>query len=253
MQDITFHSNSLNRDMPYRAILPANLVRGKRLPVVYLLHGRDGNFRDWSNDSEVAHFAEEGLLLVMPEGYDSYYTNSVGQPQDRYEDYIAKDLIADVEARFPAATGRSKRAILGVSMGGFGAVKIALKYPELFAFAGGISAAVDVPNRPFSWKRFRQSWYMRSIFGASKSQTRRDNNPFVLARKADPASAPYLFLACGEQESLLQPNREFATLLSQRNLPHEFHTAPAEHNWNQWNAWLPSCFKSLMQHIDHAS
>ena len=78
--------------------------------MVYLLHGGGGGFRDWSNYSDVARFAEAGLLLVMPEGESSYYTNAVDPPQDRYEDYIVHDLIADVESRFPVATGRANIA-----------------------------------------------------------------------------------------------------------------------------------------------
>ncbi len=122
MIDVTFHSAALNRDMPYRAILPARIEPNQKLPVLYLLHGGGGGFRDWSNYSDVAGYAEHGLILVMPEGNSSYYTNSADRPQDRYEDYIVHDLIADVEQRFPAATDRAHRAIAGVSMGGFGAV-----------------------------------------------------------------------------------------------------------------------------------
>jgi S-formylglutathione hydrolase FrmB len=103
---------------------------GQKLQVLYLLHGSGGGFRDWTNDSDVAGFAASGLLLVMPEGSSSYYTNAVDRPQDRYEDYIVHDLISDVEGRFPIATGRSIRAIVGISMGGFGAV--ALRHPDLF-------------------------------------------------------------------------------------------------------------------------
>jgi putative tributyrin esterase len=220
------------------------------LPVVYLLHGGGGGFKDWSNDSDVAHFAESGLILVMPEGAYSYYTNAVDPPQDRYEDYIVKDLIADVESKFPAATGRSNRAIVGVSMGGFGAVKLGLSHPDLFVFVGGVSSAIDVPRRAFTIKRLQQSRQYESIFGPSGSQTRHDNDPFVLVRTANPDPAPYFFLTCGEQEALLPPNREFAGLLAQRHFRFEFHTAPGHHDWNQWNAWLPTLFQSLSQQMN---
>jgi putative tributyrin esterase len=249
LRDVTVHSAALSRDMPYRVVLPVSVAPGQRLPVVYLLHGGGGGFRDWTNYSDVARFAESGLLLVMPEGESSYYTNAVDPPQDRYEDYIVSDLIADVESRFPAATGRSNRAIVGVSMGGFGAVKIALHHPELFAFAGGLSSAIDVPRRGFVLKRFHQSRHYSAIFGPSGSQTRRDNDPFVLARSANTAGAPYFFLTCGEQEGLLPSNREFATLLAQRHFRHEFHTIPGGHNWEQWNGWLPALFRSLDLHM----
>lgn len=74
LRDVTFHSAALNRDMQYRVVFPLRVASGQRLPVVYLLHGGGGGFRDWTNDSDVAHFAESGLILVMPEGASSYYT-----------------------------------------------------------------------------------------------------------------------------------------------------------------------------------
>jgi S-formylglutathione hydrolase FrmB len=249
MQDVTFRSAALNRDMQYRVVLPASIVAGAKLPVVYLLHGGGGNFRDWTNYSDVASFTERGLILVMPEGNDSYYVNAVERPQGRYEDYIVNDLIADVESRFPAAKGREMRAIVGVSMGGFGAVKLGLSHPDLFIFAGGISPAIDVPSRPFSIKRIQQWQHHRSIFGPWRSQTRRNNDPFVLVRTADPAKTPYLFLTCGENEGLLPANRNFAALLERLHFRYEFHAVPGAHDWNQWNKRLPSMFQNLFEHM----
>jgi len=249
MRDVTFRSAALNRDMQYRVVLPASIAAGAKLPAVYLLHGGGGSFRNWSNYSEAAGFAERGLVLVMPEGDESYYVNSVERPQDRYEDYIVNDLIADVESRFPVAAGRATRAIIGVSMGGYGAVKLALSHPELFVFAGGISPAVDVPSRPFSIKRIPQWRHHRSVFGPWGSQARRNGDPFVLARSADPVRTPYLFLSCGEQEGLLPANRNFAALLENRHFRYEFHVVPGGHDWNQWDKRLPNVFQSLFGHL----
>jgi putative tributyrin esterase len=235
--------------MQYRVIMPASLIPGQKLPVVYLLHGGGGGFREWSNYSDVAYFAESGLILVMPEGNSSYYANAVDPPADRYEDYIARDLISDVEGKFPVATGRANRAIAGLSMGGFGAVNLALHHPDLFVFVAGLSSAIDVPRRAFSIKRLQQSRHYDSIFGSAGSQTRRDNDPFVLLRNADPQAAPYFFLTCGEQEGLLPANREFASLLAQRHFRIEFHTVRGGHDWNQWNAWLAILFQSLSEHM----
>ena len=102
--------------MEYRVFLPENPGHLK-LPVVYLLHGGEGTFRNWSNDTDVAQFARSNLLLVMPQGDYSYYTNAVLRPPDRYEDYIVDDLPSEVEGRFPARSDRAGRAIVGVSMG----------------------------------------------------------------------------------------------------------------------------------------
>lgn len=251
MQDVTFHSAALGRDMPYRVYLPAKLQPGQKLPVVYLLHGGGGGFRDWSNYSDVARFAASrgsanGLILVMPEGDSSYYMNSAGKPEDKYEDYLVNDLIADVEARLPAAHGRENRAVVGVSMGGFAAVKLALSRPDLYVFAGAISPAIDVPSRRFSLRRWAQGMHFRSIFGPEGSETRQKNDPFLLVRSADPARTPFLYITAGEQEALLEPNKRFVALLKQRGFSYEFHTKPGGHDSTQWNVQIPGCFESLL-------
>jgi putative tributyrin esterase len=244
MRDVTFYSQALQRDMHYRVLMPGNAA-DRNLPIVYLLHGGGGTFRDWSNYSDVAQFAATGLLLVMPQGDYSYYTNAALRPQDRYEDYLVNDLPADVERRFPARSDRDSRAIAGVSMGGFGAVKLALQHPEKFIFAGALSAAIDVPRRRFTWRRLNQSRSYREMFGPDGSESRRHNDPFLLAPAAKPKAVPYFYLTCGRQESLLAPNREFAALLERYQIAHEFHDVPGEHDWNQWNAQLPGLFDAL--------
>jgi putative tributyrin esterase len=244
MRDVTFRSQALQRDMQYRVFLSENPGKQK-LAVVYLLHGGGGNFRDWSNYSNVAQYAANDLMLVMPQGNYSYYTNFALRPQERYEDYVVDDLSAEVETRFPARTDRGGRAIVGVSMGGFGAVKLALRHPEKYAFVGALSAAIDVPRRPFSWRRLNQSRGHREMFGPDGSESRHKNDPFLLVRAADSGTVPFFYMTCGRQEGLLAPNREFATLLTKYNIRHEFHEVPGGHDWNQWNAQLPALFESL--------
>ncbi len=249
-KDVIFRSASLGRNITYRVILPASIPQNKQLPVIYLLHSGGGGYRDWSNYSDVAHYAERGFLLVMPEGENSYYTNAAERPQDRFEDYVVKDLIADVEARFQVIPKRDSRAIVGVSMGGFGAVKIALKHPGLYGFAAGLSSAVDVPSRPFSIKRISQYRGHAQIFGPWGSQVRHENDPLVLVLSADPIATPFLFLTCGDREGLLGPNRRFAGLLKQRGYRYEFHSVPGgNHDWSQWNSQLPAVFSALNSHM----
>jgi S-formylglutathione hydrolase FrmB len=249
LRDVVFHSVALDREMRYRVLLPASTASHQKLQVAYLLHGGGGGFRDWSNYSDVTRYAEANLVLVMPQGDYSYYVNAVERPRDRYEDYIVQDLLADVEARFPIAKGRANRAIAGVSMGGFGAMKIALSHPDLFAFAGAISPAIDVSRRAFSIRRVQQYRALSSIFGPSGSVTRHSNDPFFIARTVAAAKAPYLFLSCGDEESLLAANREFVAVLTEQHLPYEFHVVPGGHEWKQWNKQLPSLFERLLQYV----
>lgn len=253
MQDVSFFSTALKRQMPYRVFLPAGLTPDKKLPTVYLLHGGNGEFRDWSNYSDVSQYAgfarSGGLILVMPEGAFSYYQNAVLKPEDRYEDYLANDLISDVENRFPAAKGRENRAIIGISMGGFAAIKLALSRPQLFFFVGALSPSIDVLHRRFSVKRIGEWWRIRAIFGPMGSSSRQSMDPFLLIQSADPAATPYIYLGAGEREPLLEPNRRFAGRLKERHFAYEFHIKPGGHDWGEWDAQIPGCFESLLQHL----
>jgi len=253
MQDVRFYSAALKRQMPYRVYLPANLAPDKKLPVVYLLHGGNGDFRDWSNFSDVAQYAafarSGGLILVMPEGAFSYYQNAALKPEDRYEDYLAIDLISDVENRFPAAEGQENRAIIGISMGGFAAIKLGLSRPQLFFFVGAFSPSIDVLHRRFNIKRVGEWLRIRSIFGPMGSNSRQSMDPFVLVQSADPAVTPYIYLGAGEREPLLEPNRRFASRLQERHFGYEFHTKPGGHDWGEWDAQIPGCFAVLVKRV----
>jgi len=257
MQDVSFYSQALKRQMPYRVFLPAKLAAGQKLPVVYLLHGNGGSFWNWSNYSDVAKYAavenKGGLILVMPQGDSSYYMNAALKPDDKYEDYLVNDLTADVEARFPAAKSREGRAMVGVSMGGYAVVKLALSRPDLFVFAGAISPAIDVPSRRFTIRRADQYWRFKTIFGEWGSESRRSHDPFILVQSANPAGTPYIYLTAGEQEALLEPNRRFASRLKDRHFAYEFHTKPGGHDWNEWDAQIPGCFEALLKHLNRQS
>jgi len=249
MQDCTFRSNALGRLMPYRVFLPANLAAGQKLPVVYLLHGGGSDFRAWSNNSDVSEYARKGLVLVMPEGDESYYMNEVEAPEKKFEDYITNDLLADVESRFPARKDRNGRAVIGISMGGFAAVKYALSRSELFCFIGALSPSIDVPFRHFNIRRIDQWWKFHTIFGPSGSQERSARDPSKLVLRADPKETPYMYLTAGEQEPLLGPIRRFAAQLRVRGFAYEFHTKRGGHDWSEWDAQLPDCLAKLSETI----
>jgi len=166
-----------------------------------------------------------------------------------YDARMASVGLADVARRFPVRDDREGRALVGVSMGGFGAVTLALKHPERFAFVAALSPAIDVPRRRFTWRHLDQSRRFREIFGPDDSTSRRNDDPFVLVRSTDPATAPYFYMTCGQSEGLLAPNREFAAALNRYGVAHEFHAVPGGHNWNQWNGQLPALFDSLSSRL----
>jgi S-formylglutathione hydrolase FrmB len=188
----------------------------------------------------------------MPEGAFSYYMNAAGKPEEKYEDCTFIDLIADVEARFPAARTRDKRAIIGISMGGFAAVKIALTRPELFGFVGAFSPSIDILHRHFNILRWGEWARIRRIFGPWGSESRTSRDPFALVKTADPSKTPHFYLTAGENEALLDPNRRFAERLKDSHFDYEFHTKPGGHDWNEWNAQTPGCFRSLLQYFNRS-
>ncbi len=253
MQDVTFFSTALNRRTTYRVFLPTTLSPGQKFPVVYLIHGQGDNFTSWSNNTDVAHYVapqdSRGLILVMPDCASSYCMNSATPSQDKYEDFLIHDLITDVETRFPASSNRENRAIIGISMGGFAAVKLALSHPDLFVFAGSLSGALDVPSRHFSFRQFGQSLRFRGIFGPSGSKTRASSDPFLLIQTADPQRTPHLYLTVGQNEPLREPNQRFAERARALHFSSEYHTVHGTHTWTTWNSQIPDCFRSLLQYL----
>ena len=188
----------------------------------------------------------------MPEGHSTYFMNSATNADDRYEDFLTQDLIADAERGLPQSIGRSSRFIVGNSMGGFAAIVVALKHPDLYGFAGALSPPVDFPRRAFTLRRISQSLGIRRIFGPEGSATRFANDPFVLARKATPDSVPFLFVAVGDQESLREPVERFNAILGSRRIPHVFLLGSGGHNWQRWNGDLPLLRESLERAMNAA-
>jgi putative tributyrin esterase len=231
-------------------IEPASFKPGERVFVGYLLHGNGSGFREWSTSSPIAQLAAHNYVLVMPEGHSSYFMNSATKAGDRYEDFLTRDLIADVEPGLPQPIGRSSRFIIGNSMGGFAAIVLALRHPDLYRFVGALSPPIDLPRRLFTLRRISQSLAIRSIFGPEGSATRESEDPFVLARTARPDATSFLFLSVGDQESLRDPVERFNSVLTAKNIPHVFLLGHGGHNWQQWNSDLPALVRSLHATMD---
>ncbi len=147
IRDGIFHSVSLERDMHYRVLLPRGYENGGGFPALYLLHGLYGDYLNWDTRTNLENYARDlRLLIVMPDANDSWYTDSATVTQDKFEDYIVKDLISEIDEKYRTIHERHGRAIAGLSMGGYGALKFGIKYPQLFAFAGSLSGALNAPQ-----------------------------------------------------------------------------------------------------------
>jgi len=249
--DGTFHSESLNRDIRYRVLLPRGYEAGaQRFAVLYLLHGLDGDYTDWTMNSKLQDHAQRlPLIIVMPDADDSWYTNSATVPGDKFEDYIVKDLVAEIDARFRTKPLRSARAVAGLSMGGYGALKFALKYPQLFAFAGSLSGALDAPlDLDTRVPEYREK--LIAAFGPHGNPARPANDLFQLLSRADAAHLPYLYIACGTEDGFLSINREFVSSLPSRKIAFEYHETPGGHSWDYWDHSVRDVLRSAAKALN---
>lgn len=229
--------------MPYRVILPIGYVAkekaGERYPVVYLLHGLGGHFDNWTDKTKLWEYAaESGFIVVTPEGGDGWYTDSATVPNDRYETYLTDELIPEIDKKFRTAADRNNRAIAGLSMGGYGALKFGLKYPEKFVLAGSFSGAFDAASLN---EKNSSAWIAKSImsvFGSEASDTRRANDIYRIIRElpAEKASQlPFFYVDCGTEDLFAPNNREFMNLLVEKKIKHEYRQLPGGHSWIYWD------------------
>jgi putative tributyrin esterase len=251
VQDVSFPSKALGRDARYRVLLPRGYEAGGRFPVLYLLHGLYGDYLNWDTRTDIENYTRElPLLVVMPDAGDSWYVNSASTPAAKFEDYFVKDLIVDVNERFHTIRNRNHRAIAGLSMGGYGAIKFALKYPDLFEFAGSLSGALNAAQNLDDLRpEFRLK--LVEVFGPANSQTRTENDVFRLA-KAIPTSGPrpHLYLACGNSDFFLATNRAFAAELSEIKLDYEYHETAGGHSWEYWDASIQPLLGAAARAMD---
>jgi S-formylglutathione hydrolase FrmB len=202
-----------------------------------LLHGLGGHFDNWTERTKLAQYAAAyNIIIVTPEGGDGWYTNSVSVPGDKYESYIVEELIPEIDKKFHTKADRANRAIAGLSMGGYGAIKFGLKYPDKFILAGSFSGAVGITDLPAASKQFVS---VKNVFGEDDSQARKDNDDFRIIRDmpAEKLSAlPFLYVSCGTEDMLVFPmNYNFLKLLTEKKVKHEYRQLPGGHSWPFWD------------------
>lgn len=209
----------------------------------YLLHGLGDDSSLWLRRSRIEWYARDlPIIVVMPDGYRSFYTKPVAGPD--FAQHIGVELPTFIERHFQARAGRAGRAIGGLSMGGYGALRVGLGYADRFCSVNSHSGAVgwgnfDLklgPAAPASLAG-RGPEFLRElavIFGADPRGT--DNDLGVLARRALAAgNLPHLRLDCGSEDFLIEDNRAFHRELSRAAVPHAYHEFPGAHTWDYWD------------------
>lgn len=236
----------------FNIILPKDYFKtDERYKVIFLLHGYSGDHTDWINRTNLVKYLQEySFVVVTPEADNSWYTNSPFVKNRNYEDYIIKELIPYVEKRYRVISTKHGRVIAGLSMGGYGAIKFALKYPHLFYFSGSFSGAFRWPSM-IEKNRGLLTQSLKEVFGEKRSDHWDKNDVLVIADTIKPINLPYLYISCGENdplEGLLDSNRKLIEKLQKNGVAYEYHELPGEHNWIFWDMEISNFLKRLSEY-----
>lgn len=282
----TLWSQALGTHKALVVYLPPSYARdtARRFPVAYYLHGHWGSETDWTRqgalaatmDSLVASGMAE-MIVVMPDGDDGWYTtwNSLGRwracmdgpspgphaeprasycvPWPKYDDYVARDIVAAVDSSYRTRAAREHRGIVGLSMGGYGAVTLALAYPDVFSAAWSHSGflapllldSAGTAREARSVEELRAArggtWYSLGPAFGEDTIGWRARDPVTLLRRARARGAPLpaLGLDVGRDDYLLAHSRAFARALDSLGVPHVYAEHPGRHDWAYWRAHLP--------------
>lgn len=244
-----FYSETLGQSTSMYVILP-QAVKRKKHPVLYLLHGLSDDHTIWMRRTSIERYvAPLGLAVIMPEVGRSYYADM--HRGLRYWTFISEELPKIARSFFPLSDARKDSFAAGLSMGGYGAFKLALSQPERFAAAASLSGAVDA--HAFLSEQLRNRDAARisdveNIFGKVEDIPGSANDLFELSGrlKRSGKKIPALFQSCGTEDFLLKDNRRFRNHLKNLRIPVRYGEHPGGHTWDCWDkqiqavlSWLP--------------
>ncbi len=197
-------------------------------PVLYLLHGLSDDDTTWLRRTSIERYvAPLGLAVVMPAVHRSFYTDEAkGLP---FWTFLSQELPALVDSFFKVSTRREDTFVAGLSMGGYGALKWALRQPERFAAAASLSGALDVAKRQHrGHPDFDRIAGDRELAGS-------DDDLFALLDKTDAPAAPRLWVSCGADDVLLPDSQRFVERATERGLQVSSDVVPGNHEWSVWD------------------
>ena len=218
---------------------------GRKFPVVYLLHGLSDDYSMWCRRSSIELYATEyKFAIIMPDGGRSFYTDAVCG--ENYWSFVAEELPQTAAEFFPIATEREKCFAAGLSMGGYGALKLALRAPERFAAVAGLSSLTDVKRRYNSADTLIWRSELERIFGSMDTLAERGNDLFALAEKlaASGKQMPEILSICGTEDFMIADNRDFAGHMKKLNCKNfHYFEYPGTHNWQFWDTHIQDALR----------
>jgi S-formylglutathione hydrolase FrmB len=229
-------SQSLGRKMPISIIVPSAYNEQQSIPILYLLHGHSINHEYFLKHTDIEQYVEEAsMLCVMPQADNSWWINAYSAPEDRYEDYFMKDLVEYIEGKYNVDT--ESQFIAGYSMGGYGALVLALRYPDRFDFAASIAGAImyprdkeiqdTIPNNKFAVPSTDRA------FGELPNAHRDEHDPFLIYKNTPSGDLPYIFFFTGLQDyfpEIPAAQRDLADSLNAYGALYEYHELQGGHS-----------------------
>ena len=215
---------------------------------LYLLHGLSDDYTGWIRRTSIERYAmKHALIVVMPDGFRGFYTdNDQGPP---YAQYIASELVETIDRLFPTRATGAARGVGGLSMGGYGALRLALGFPYVFAAATSHSGAVleGSRNRPRPSGPVSEAEFHR-IFGENPTGT--DHDLLTLAKRCQASpNMPTIRIDCGVDDHLIADNRDLHARLKALHVPHEYEEFPGGHSWDYWDLHVPEALAFHSKHL----
>ncbi|MCF7826350.1 MAG: prolyl oligopeptidase family serine peptidase [Candidatus Marinimicrobia bacterium] len=215
-------------------------------PFIVMLHGWSGDETQWEKDADLQTLCDTyNILLVLPDGgYDGWWVDSEQQPDRNYDSHIHEEIIIWVVEKFNGSKKPTRHGVLGLSMGGFGAIYQALKYPDNYAAVASLSGVMDIT-------RHTENWHLSNALGlyADNPDRWKKNNPLDLAGKKAPAHSPRMLLICGRDDFSFKENQEMAKRLKDMGYQCEFREEAGAHTHTFWKTHVGSAIKFIVSNF----
>jgi S-formylglutathione hydrolase FrmB len=224
-------SPAMKKSVPINVILPAGYASGKdAYPVLYLLHGYTDDQNKWIKETPIGALADQYQIVVVCPGVgNSWYFDSPEIADSQYETFMTKELVPWIDHQYRTRTDRTQRAIAGNSMGGHGALFLAIRHRDLFSIVVSLSGAQDF--RPFPEK-----FNLRNLLGPEKdNQDRWTDLTVVNQAKSLKNGDLAISIDCGESDFLIQYNRDLHQELLALKIDHDYTERPGKHGWPYWS------------------
>lgn len=242
---ITYYSNALRRMASFEMLIPNDYREpdkpsDKPLKTLFLLHGYTGKAGNWVPEDLPGKY---NFAIVMPNGENGFYLNGLSTGH-AFQRLVGEELVDYVRRTFRLAMRPEDTFIAGMSMGGFGALHTALAYPETFGKLAALSSALIVHGiaklKPGEGNGVANYEYYRECFGDLSKVEESDANPEVLVKrlKTEKKKIPEIFMACGTEDFLLEPNREMHAFLEKEKVPHLYYESAGNHDMVFWHEYI---------------